>query len=349
MTTIPLFVDRFGLPRSPARKLQLILGIALASMTTSHGGAREPVGGVTAPSTSMTNEPSTRSAAGPSRKLGLDDYRFIAPDQWQAQRRPDHLLLTQTADLTGCVIQILPPQPSSGDLQKDVSAVFDLMYAGWQPQRAGVEKFTLSKGILPKGLEFCLLEAGMAQTTADGRYHTEDGAALVIRAGDHIGIVAARHRGLLAHGDCIRKYTTWRRFFNSLAIDRVPLAPNRESGLPERIIGRWSMGEGGASGEYLFAANGHYAFVGALGSSTVTTDFNYRYLHIKSYAFEGDGTYALVGADLVLSKHGTRDVERRRLRFEQVNHGGAGWKDRVWMLTRDRAGEIEVCYQKQDR
>ena len=38
-----------------------------------------------------------------------------------------------------------------------------------------------------------------------------------------------------------------------------------------------------------------------------------------------------------------------RFRFEEVNHGGTGWKDRLWLLTRDSAGEVEVCYEKRSR
>jgi hypothetical protein len=41
--------------------------------------------------------------------------------------------------------------------------------------------------------------------------------------------------------------------------------------------------------------------------------------------------------------------EQRKFRFEEVNHGGTGWKDRVYLLSHDpTTGELnEVCYEKQ--
>ncbi len=39
----------------------------------------------------------------------------------------------------------------------------------------------------------------------------------------------------------------------------------------------------------------------------------------------------------------------KQFRFEKVNHGGTGWKDRIWMLKKDETGERELCYEKRDR
>jgi hypothetical protein len=70
-----------------------------------------------------------------------------------------------------------------------------------------------------------------------------------------------------------------------------------------RIIGAWSQTESGASSEYVFAGNGHYALVGALGSTFTSRDINYEYLHIKTYAFQGDGSYSISGNKLTLKKN----------------------------------------------
>lgn len=278
----------------------------------------------------------------------MNDYDFIAPEHWQVQSKPDHILLTQSPDMSGCIIQILPPQPSSGNLETDSKAVFETMYSGWQYQKTGERQYVLSKGRLPKGLEYCMMEAPMSATSADGRYLLEEGVALVVKAGNQLALIAVRHRGLLAHIDCQRKYETWRRFFNSFTVRNAPIPGSLGQDAAQRIIGVWSQNESGGASEYIFAANGHYAFSGALGTSSTSSDVRHEYLHIRTYAFAGDGSYSILGGRLKLRRHGA-DVEELPFRFEQVNSGGTGWRDRLYLLRTDRAGKSEVCYEKKNR
>ncbi|MGZ5222378.1 MAG: hypothetical protein ACXWC7_19985 [Chitinophagaceae bacterium] len=280
--------------------------------------------------------------------ITLNDYDFITPDKWQLQKNKDHLLIQNME--SGCLIRILEPQPSSGDLERDAKAVFDVMYMGWQYQKTGEQQYVLSKGFLPKGLEYCMLEAGMSKLSADGsRYDGfEEGTALIVKAGSQIVILSIRHNtSFMGHTDCIRKYVTIRRFFNSFTVKNAAV-PETDNEAKQRIIGAWSMSESGAAGEYVFAANGNYAFYGALGTTSTSRDYNYEYLHLKTYAFQGDGSYSIDGDHLTLKKS-TRNPEQIRYRFEKVNYGGTGWKDRIWMLTRDSVGETEVSYEKQNK
>lgn len=279
--------------------------------------------------------------------IKLSDYDFTAPDKWQLQKNRDHLLIQNMQ--SGCAIRILEPQPSSGDLEKDAKTVFNMMYAGWQYQKAGEYQYVLSKGFLPKGLEYCMMEAPMSMTATDGRYNLEEGAGLVIKAGTQIVIVSVRHNsGLIGHDECRLKYNTWRRFFNSFTVKNA-IIPGNTSDAASRIIGGWSQIESGASSVYVFAANGNYALYGALGTSSTSRDYNYEYLHIKTYAFNGDGNYNISGNQLTLEKRSDHKSEQVRFRFEKVNHGGRGWKERLWMLTKDRFGENEVVYEKRDQ
>jgi hypothetical protein len=151
---------------------------------------------------------------------------------------------------------------------------------------------------------------------------------------------------MVGHVDCQRKYETWRRFFNSFTVKNALAEKNEEDSISKRITGRWSMSEAGGTGEYIFAANGNYAFVGAIGTSSTTTDYNYEYLHIKTYAFKGDGSYSIAGNQLTMKKRGNNNPEQVRFRIEKVNHGGTGWKDRLCLLSKSSAGENEVCYTR---
>jgi len=105
---------------------------------------------------------------------------------------------------------------------------------------------------------------------------------------------------------------------------------------------------GSALTEYIFAANGNYQFIGAYSTTTKTTDNYNEYINIKTSSFKGDGAYAIKGNQLQFKKHGSTELEQTEFRFEKVNKGGTGWKDRLYMHNKDaKLGEWEVCYEKQ--
>ncbi|MCC7306876.1 MAG: hypothetical protein IT173_04875 [Acidobacteria bacterium] len=288
-------------------------------------------------------------AATQAGAASLRDHEFTAPPGWQIRNNADHVRIQSPE--SGCLILIFAPQGSSGDLEKDARAVFATMYPGWQFQKAGWAQYTLSKGYTPQGLEYFMMEALMGKLAADGsRYDGfEEGAALVIKAGAQSVIISVRHNSsLMEHANCYKKYEYWSRFFNTFAVRNAPIPRSTEQDAVKRIIGGWSMTESGGTGEYIFAANGNYAFVGALGTSYTTKDLNYEYLHTTTYAFQGDGSYSIAGSQLTLKKRG-RPAEIARFRFDQVNHGGTGWKDRIYLLRRDSVGESEASYEKSGR
>ena len=287
-----------------------------------------------------------------NQSITLNDYEYTAPEGWSTQINNDLIMLQNMQ--SGCLIRMLAPQPSSGNLQQDAKNVFDMMYPGWQYAKTGQQQYILSKGYFPKGFEYFMMEAPMKKLSAVGSNYDEyeDGAALVVGLGNQIVIISVRHNSsLLAHISCVHKYETWRRFFNSFTVKKINAPPNAEKESPKRIIGKWSMSESRATSEYIFAANGQYKFVGALGSSYTTSDYNYDYLHIKTYAFKGDGSYSITGNRLTLKKNGNNQPEQVSFRFEQVNYGGTGWKERLYILTTGltTGGFNEVCYEKNDQ
>ena len=283
----------------------------------------------------------------------FSDYVFTAPQGWYIKNNKDYLSMSQSqVPGEACLILLIPPQPSSGNLEADAKGVFDQMYPGWSYRNTGDKKYDLIKGYTSQGLEYCIMEAQMSKLAADGsRYDGyEDGGAWVIKAGNKVGIISVRHNtSMSAHNDCINKYETWLRFFNSVNIkNAAPSKPVTEQAA-KRIVGVWNMkSHGMATGEYVFAANGNYQLVGAIGTSSTSTDYRYEYLHLTSYAFKGDGSYSINGNQLRMMKRGDKEAEVARIRFEKVNHGGTGWNDRMHLLkvsSLDRK-EYEVCYEK---
>ncbi len=282
----------------------------------------------------------------------FNTYSFITPEKWSIQQQNDYVMLSQSqGNEPGCIILIFPLQASSGDLQTDAINVFNQMYSGWQFRNTGEKQYDLSKGYTPQGLEYYLMEAPMSKMSADGsRYEGfEDGVALVIKSGNLMSIIAARHTTTMAHTDCLNKYETWRRFFNSFTITNAIIPKNREEESSKRIIGVWTLtGNGPAQGEYIFAANGNYQLGGAIGTSTTTKDYRYEHLHITSYAFQGDGSYSIKDNHLSFRKPGDKNPEQVLFRFEKVNHGDTGWKERLYLLKTDPTlgTKYEVCYEK---
>ena len=286
----------------------------------------------------------------------FSDYIFIAPQGWHLQSNKDYLSISQSqVPGQGCLILVIPPQTLSGNLEGDAKSVFDQMYPGWSYRNTGEKKYDLIKGYTSQGLEYCIMQAQMSKLSADGsRYDGfEDGGAIVIKNGNKVGIISVRHNtSMMAHTDCLNKYETWLRFFNSINIKNATASRPVDEQLSKRIIGVWKLtGHGVAVGEYVFAASGNYQLVGAIGSSSTSTDYRYEYLHLTSYAFQGDGRYSINGNQLRMMKRGVNEPEVARIRFEKVNHGGTGWNDRIHMLRTSTLDgkEYEVCYEKSQK
>ena len=265
----------------------------------------------------------------------LGDYEFIAPQGWQVQRQGDHVTIRNME--SGCLILITEPQLSSGNLEQDAATVFDTMYKGWQPRMEGPRRYLMSKGILPKGLPFVMIEAMMGKLNPDGASFAgfEEGGAFVVGSANRYALVAVRHSDLPGHINC-QKYEALRRFFNSFTVKNVPVAKTADDSAT-RIVGTWMSSESGAAGDYTFAANGRYAFGGAgLGAG-------------HPVDFQGDGSYSVTGNRLMISRRGAQ-TEQVTIRFMQVNQGGTGWIERLCMLRTGAMGlENEACYRRQDR
>ena len=139
-------------------------------------------------------------------------------------------------------------------------------------------------------------------------------------------------------------------FVNSRAIKNIPVGKKAGQQSPQRIIGLWKLKTTGvANGDYAFAANGNYQFGGAIGASTTTSDMYYEYIYNRAYPFEGDGSYTFSGNLLMLKRRGVVNPEQVTIRFEKVNHGGEGWKERMYMLEKDKYGEYESVWEKESK
>jgi hypothetical protein len=235
---------------------------------------------------------------------------------------------------SGCAIEMLEPRPLPGSLQELAEAIFKNRYAGWRFRQTGAQQYLLSTGVLPKGLEYFMMEA---EVTKDGGEFGGilEGAALTVKAGSQIVMMWALHKPLMTgHRPCWATYATWRRFFNSFTVRNTPIVKTEQGELSRRIVGRWKMAQGGlASGELVFAANGTYTSGGAFGGSQ------------SRATTSRDSSYSLAGDQLSMrTSQGSEELVR--VRFDRVSHGGTGWKDRLWMLKKDMYGENEVSYER---
>lgn len=276
-------------------------------------------------------------------------YSFITPDKWHSFKDKDHIILSQSQNRNeGCAITIIAPQVSSGDLETDAKSVFGLMYPDWQFRFTGEKQYTLSKGYTAQGFEYFMMEAPVHKMRPDGFYYDyEDGVACVIGFNKQVVIVSARHNRLLSCY-CFHHYENWGRFFNSFKITNQTAPKYTEEAVSKRIIGSWLAMGSGALTEYIFAANGNYQFIGAYSSASKTTRGSDDYLEIKTSSWKGDGSYTIRNDQLLFKRYNDKNAEQVRFRFDKVNHGGTGWKDRLYMLkvSSGDGKEYEVCYEK---
>ena len=281
---------------------------------------------------------------------GLNDYRFDSPERWFTYPNKDYILLSSTQSAAwGCVLNIWPSQPSSGNLEKDARNIYNLMYPGWQYRLTGEKKEDVSSGYTLQGLEYCMIEAGMQKQRPDGYYYDyEDGQALVINLGNQIAVITGRHNRGEVTCFCKHQYEYWRKFFNSFTVNHVsPQKPTED--FSKRIVGTWEAMGGSALTKYIFAANGRYQFIGAYSTtSRISRDM----IEMRTSGFTGDGAYSIAGNKLTtISDREKNKPDVVQCRFEKVNHGGSGWKDRLYILDKSEMdGKLyEVCYEKENK
>ena len=194
-----------------------------------------------------------------------------------------------------------------------------------------------------------MIEAPMHKMRPDGYYYDyEDGTAWVIKLDNkQVAVIAGRHNRLMACY-CFQQYEYWRRFFNSFTVKGQSPAKSSQEDPAKRILGDWMAMGGMALTEYIFAANGNYQFIGAYGTTSKTTDAYNEYIYLKSSSFAGDGSYAIKDGNIIFKNRGDKSTEQVPYRFERVNHGGMGWKERLYMrkVSAGDGKEYEVCYEK---
>lgn len=295
-----------------------------------------------------TTGSSTQPSTGLPSNFDWSNYSFAAPPRWQTFKSTQSLMLSQTPNVQeGCVITILPPIQSSGNLETDARSIFNQMYPGWGYRFTGEKREDVVKGFTRQGLEYCMIEARMSRQRPDGHYYDyEDGSAWVIGTGQQVVVISGRHNRLKAC-ECYQRYENWGRFFNSFTVKGQPPSARANEDPAKRILGDWMALGSTALTEYIFAANGNYQFIGVGGSTVTRSDANYDYIYIKTSSFTGDGSYSINNGQLILKGRG-KAPEPMPFRFDKVNHGGTGWKDRLYMrkISAGDGKEYEVCYEK---
>lgn len=259
----------------------------------------------------------------------LSDLSFISPTGWAEQKGNGFTTFRKqyTSELA-CVLTIIAPQPSSGNLETDVMNVYNQMYTGgWRFYYTDHRKNEMQKGYTKQGLPFYTLRGYMGKDRPQGGMDSEEGCAAVIGTGNKMAIISARHEPTGMYCRCEQDYVIWGRFFNSFTIKNATPSNNNEN-IAKAILGEWGISRGVAINDYVFAANGHFVNYAGYGS---TTRISSTEIMMKSSVFQGDGTYTISGDKLTMNKKGTTTVFRFRL--VKFNNGGTGWKEGMYLFN----------------
>jgi len=130
-------------------------------------------------------------------------------------------------------------------------------------------------------------------------------------------------------------------------VNNIPSQKPITENVNKRIVGSWRAMGGSALTQYIFAANGRYQFIGAY---TSTSRISWNTIEMKTSGFTGDGSYSFSGNKITIKEDKNKShPEITQYRFESVNHGGTGWRDRLYMMGKsvDDGKPYEVCYEKQ--
>jgi hypothetical protein len=279
----------------------------------------------------------------------LQEYSYTIPEGWFTQKNNNAIVLSQVQSPEwGCLITMLPPQPSSGNLEEDTRAVFNKLYAGWEYRNTADQKEDASRGHTLQGLEYYMIEAPMQKKRPDGYYYDyENAQILVVGLGNkQEAVIVARHQRGEMTCFCKYRYDYWNRFFNSFTVNNVPASKPDATSDAKKIVGSWKAMGGNALTQYIFAGNGRYQFIGAY---TSTTRISWNTIEMKTSGFKGDGSYSLKGNKLTTRKDSDKSADVEQYRFEQVNHGGTGWKDRLYLLGSYEGKPYEVGYERELR
>ena len=279
-------------------------------------------------------------------KVSLNDYQFQPPARWYSQKNNNAIFLSAYQADYGCSLTIYPPQPSTGNLETDARNIYNQFYGRWQYRYSGEKKEDVSKGYTLQGLEYCMIEAPMQMPRPDGYYFDyENGQVLVINVGGQIAVIVGRHQRGEMTCFCKNQYDYWNQFFNSFTVNNVSSQQSNEDAA-KRIVGSWQI-INSVVAKYIFASNGHYQFIGAYSTSSLISP---TMIEVRTSGFKGDGSYTLNGNKLTTVRESDRKTETQQFRFEKVNHGGTGWKERIYLLTQAEGGGLpnEVCYEKEN-
>jgi hypothetical protein len=281
---------------------------------------------------------------------GMEQYRYIPPQDWNTKKGNGFITFTQPpSNGQSCVLTLISPQQSSGNLGTDAQAIFSQMYQGWKFNYDGERQYEFIKGRTKQGLEYCMMEASMVrQRPGEESWDYETGAAVAIGIGKQMAIVALRHEPIGLYCKCRHRYDYWGRFLSSFAVENFsPVLQGNEADT-RRIIGSWMFSGQGTIGEYIFAANGRYQYIGGYGSVTQITR---EMIEIKSSVFDGDGSYTIQGDKISFRKKG-QAPESNPFRFEIRKKGTGTWTDYICIVNEhppDGGKPYEVCYEKRAR
>jgi hypothetical protein len=196
-------------------------------------------------------------------------------------------------------------------------------------------------------MEYYILEASMVKDRPGGGWDYENGAAILIGNNKQCAVITIRHEATGIHCVCNQQYEYWGRFFNSFNIKNIS-TPISTQDLTPKIIGSWMNLGGSVAGEYIFAANGHFQYIGGYGSMR---DIDWKTVELKSSAFQGDGQYTINGDRIVMKKRGDQNDQSFPFRLEKFNKGSSGWKERLILLNEmpaDGGKPYQVSYERSE-
>jgi len=264
------------------------------------------VGAIVA-SAAMAQAPDDRFAGVSARPVGavlnIGGIGFIAPEGWQVTQQGQAAILVGPVkkEWQPCVIVIDPTVPPANDLARQaemvVNANFGRNFGPYHGSGGTDLKSDQLQGVSAMGWPYVDLFGQLG------------GSNFYVRTFlAQYGNRAVALMGLTSAVDCLgsnylRSNDIFQLLFHSL---QLPGFTQETGDLAKQIVGSWQSVSSSAGVGLIYAANGHFDDVGAIGSYHVTNLG--QLIYETQSAWPGSGSYQVAGDRLTMRRNG-RDPE----------------------------------------
>jgi hypothetical protein len=253
----------------------------------------------------------------------FSDYVFIPPPGFTTEERANEIILRDAS--VPMTISILPMQPSSGNLEKDLNTLFFLVFKGWANYANwGPQNYSTYKGTTANGYNYIMEHRDIQQIN-----NSQSGLSATLI------LVQVHNQVAVFAGGYEEKSATWSDSIEQLKGKYIYLLHSISfknfipKPAPIAIIGKWSAQNSSTTASfYDFHTDGTYSWVGI---NFRKSSYSYTHDKLTTTTREKSGRWSLEGNEITIYDNNTKETTRSKIRIYYENIGGSWTKKLGWL------------------